>query len=73
MIRMISIRPVERPEFRVRGKVARAEAPYQGIPEVLLRVREDISWAEIRERDSMVRCHPVRWVHHPDPPALDIY
>jgi hypothetical protein len=36
-------------------------------------VREDISWAEIRERDSMVRCHPVRWVHHPDPPALDIY
>src|SRR5260370_22643204 len=36
MIRMISIRPVEQPEFRVRDKVARAEGPYQGIPEVLL-------------------------------------
>jgi hypothetical protein len=73
MMRMISIRPVKQPEFRVRDKVARADGPCQGIPEVLLRVRKDINWAETRERDSMVRSHPVRWLHHPDPPALDVY
>jgi hypothetical protein len=73
MMRMISIRSVEQPEFRVRDKIARADGSYQGIPEELLRVREDSNWAKIRERDSMVRCHLVRWAHHPDPPALDIY
>ena len=70
MIR-ISIRSVEQPEFRVHDKVARAKG--QGIPEVFLRAREDIHWAETREPASMVRCHPVRWVHHPEPRALDIY
>ncbi len=70
---MISTRPVGKPEFRVGDKVVRAEGPYQGTPEVFLRVKEDINWAEIRERDSMIRCHPVRWLHHPDPPALDVY
>lgn len=73
MIRMISIRSVEQPEFRVHDKVARAEGLYQGIPEVFLRSREDIHRAEIREHASMVRCHPVRWLHHPDPRVLDIY
>ena len=70
MIR-ISIHSVEQPEFRAQDKVARAKG--QSIPEVFLRAREDIHWAEIRERASMVRCHLVRWLHHPDPPALDIY
>jgi hypothetical protein len=73
MIRMISIRSVEQPEFRVHDKVPRAEGLDQGIQEVFLRSREDIHWAEIREPASMVRCHPVRWSHHPDPRALDIY
>jgi hypothetical protein len=73
MIRMISIRSVEQPELGVHDKVARAEGRYQGIQEVFLRATEDINWAEIKERASMVRCHPVRWLHHPDPPALDIY
>ena len=73
MMRMISIRSVEQPEFRVRDKIARADGPYQGIPGVLLRVREDTDWSEITERDSVVRCHPIRWAHHPDPAALDIY
>ena len=73
MMRMVSIRPVEQPEFRVRDKVTRADGPPQGIPEKLLGVREGTNRAEIREGDSVVRCHPVRWAHHPEPPALDIY
>jgi hypothetical protein len=74
MTRMISIRSVEQPEFRVHDKVAQAEGLYQkGIPEVFLRAKEDIHWAETRERATMARCHPVQWLHHPDPPALDIY
>ena len=73
MIRMISICPAEQHEFRVYDKVSRAESPHQVTPAAFLRAREDINWAETRERNSMVRCHPVRWLHHPDPPALDIY
>ena len=73
MIRMISIRSVEQREFRVHDKVVRADGLYQGTPEVFLRAREDIYWAEIRRPASMARCHPVRWSYHPDPRALDIY
>jgi hypothetical protein len=73
MIRMISIRSVDQPEFRAHDSVPRAEGLYQGMPEVFLRSREDIHWAEIREPASMVRCHPVRWLHYPHPRALDIY
>ena len=73
MIRMISIRSVQQPEFRVHDKGPRPEGQYQGIPEVFLRSTEDIHRAEIREPANMVRCHPVRWSRHPDPRALDIY
>ena len=73
MIRMISIRSAEQPEFRVHDKVVRADGLYQAIPEVFLRAREDINRTEIREPASMVRCHPVRSFYHPDPRGLDIY
>lgn len=42
--------------------VVLAEGPYQGSPGVLLRLKEDKRWAEIREWDDKIRSHPVAWL-----------
>jgi len=44
-----------------------AEGMYPCTPGVFVRLREDIHWAEIKERDGMVRSHPVVWLRRADP------
>ena len=41
-----------------------AEGTYQGTPGVFLRLREDVKWADITERNGSIRSHPVAWLDH---------
>jgi len=45
-----------------------ADGVYPCTPGVFIRLRKDASWAEIKERDGMVRSHPVVWLQrvYPD-------
>ena len=60
---MLSTRPVG-PAFREGDEVVLAEGTYQGTPGVFLRLKEDINWADITERDGGIRSHPVAWLAH---------
>ena len=44
--------------------VVLAEGTYQGTSGVFLRLRADLNWADIKERDGIVREHPVAWLAH---------
>jgi hypothetical protein len=35
---------------------------YQGTPGTFLRLREDANWADVAERNGVIRCHPVAWL-----------
>lgn len=50
--------------FREGDEVVLAEGTYQGTPGVFLRLREDVNWADIAERNGCVRSHPVAWLAH---------
>ena len=52
------------PTFREGDEVVLADGPYQGTLGVFLRLREDPNWADITERNSDVRRHPVMWLAH---------
>jgi hypothetical protein len=52
------------PVFREGEDVVLAEGTYQGTPGVFLRLREDVNWADIAERNGRVRSHPVAWLAH---------
>ena len=54
-------------EFRAGENVVLAEGTYQGTRGVFMRLRQDVNWAEIRERTGVVRCHPIAWLQHTDP------
>ena len=41
-----------------------AEGTYQGTQGVFLRLREDVNWADITERNGSIRSHPVAWLAH---------
>lgn len=57
-------------EFRAGDRVVLAEGPYRGTPGVFVALRNDVNWAEIRERHDIIRCHPVRWLQlAAQPPA----
>ncbi len=53
---------VEHPVFREGDEVVLAEGTYQGSHGVFLRLRPDVNWAEIRESNGSVRCHPMAWL-----------
>ena len=55
--------PVGTP-FREGDEVVLAEGPYQCTLGVFLRLRRDIKWADITERDGSIRQHPVSWLDH---------
>jgi hypothetical protein len=59
-------RPVGTP-FHEGDEVVLAEGTYQGTLGVFLRLREDVNWADIAERDGSVRGHPVAWLDHSTP------
>lgn len=59
--------------FREGDEVVLAAGTYQGTLGVFSRFKEDVNWADIRERNGSIRSHPVQWLAHPattmpDPP-----
>jgi hypothetical protein len=50
--------------FHEGDSVVLAEGTYQGTPGVFLRLRADPNWADIKERNGIVREHPVAWLAH---------
>lgn len=52
------------PAFREGDEVQLASGTYQGTLGVFLRLKEDTKWADITERNGLVRCHPVAWLAH---------
>jgi hypothetical protein len=52
--------------FHEGDEVVLAEGTYQGSPGVFLRLRDDIKWADITERNGSIRSHPVEWLAHAD-------
>ena len=53
------------PEFRAGDEVVLGEGTYQGTPGVFVRLKKDVNWADITERDGKIRSHPVAWLDHP--------
>lgn len=60
---MMSTRPAG-PTFREGDEVVLATGTYQGTPGIFLRLRADVNWADIMERNGAVRSHPVIWLAH---------
>jgi hypothetical protein len=61
---MMNIRPANS-IFREGDEVVLAKGSYQGTLGVFLRFKEeDVSWADITERNGAVRSHPVVWLAH---------
>jgi len=60
---MMSNRP-SGPAFRQGDEVVLADGTYQGTPGIFLRLREDVNWADITERNGDIRSHPVVWLAH---------
>lgn len=50
------------PLFREGDEVVLAEGTYEGTPGVFLRLKEDINWADVKERNGNIRSHPVAWL-----------
>lgn len=50
--------------FREGDEVVLAHGTYQGTPGVFLRLREDVKWADITERNGSIRSHPLTWLAH---------
>jgi len=50
--------------FREGDEVVLAEGTYQGTPGVFVRLREDVNWADITERNAATRSHPVACLTH---------
>lgn len=53
--------------FHEGDAVVLAEGTYRGTPGVFLRLRADPNWADIKERNGIVREHPVAWLAHAVP------
>jgi hypothetical protein len=65
---MINTKPG--PAFRQGDEVVLANGTYQGTLGVFLRLREDVKWADITERNGSIRSHPVAWLAHAADPVL---
>lgn len=60
---MMSTTPVGT-AFREGDEVVLAHGTYEGTPGVFSRLREDVKWADITERNGSIRSHPVTWLAH---------
>jgi hypothetical protein len=54
--------PLDGLTFREGDEVVLANGTYQGTLGVFLRLREDVNWADILERNGDIRSHPVIWL-----------
>jgi hypothetical protein len=52
------------PVFREGDEAVLIEGTYQGTVGVFVRLKDDIGWADIMERNGEVRIHPVEWLGH---------
>ena len=52
------------PIFHEGDEVVLVEGTYQGTLGVFVRRRNDVRWADIKERNGAVRSHPVAWLGH---------
>ena len=53
------------PEFKAGDDVILAGGPYQGTPGVFVSLMPtDAHWAEIKERNDVIRQHPLVWLRH---------
>jgi len=59
---MTDLRFVAATEFKSGDEVVLADGPHPGTSGVFLNLRPDRGWAEIRERNGVVRAHPVIWL-----------
>ena len=50
--------------FKEGDGVVLVAGPYEGTPGVFLRLRADVRWADISERNGRTRCHPVSGLAH---------
>jgi hypothetical protein len=50
--------------FHEGDEVVLAAGTYQGTGGVFIRLRTDVRWADITERDGSIRRHPVAWLAH---------
>jgi hypothetical protein len=50
--------------FQKGDEVFLAKGTYEGTPGIFVNLREDPKWADILERNSQVRSHPVEWLEH---------
>ena len=50
--------------FHEGDEVVLAEGTYQGSFGVFLRLKDDVKWADITERNGAIRSHPVEWLGH---------
>jgi hypothetical protein len=57
------------PPFHAGDEVVLAQGTYQGTAGVFMRLRDDVNWADITERNGNVRSHPVAWLEHSAGPA----
>ena len=60
---MMNTRPAG-PAFREGDEVVLAQGTYPGTLGVFVRLKEDVNWADIAERNGDVRSHPVIWLAH---------
>ena len=53
------------PIFHKGDAVSLAKGTYQGTRGVFLRLKiDDLSWADVLERNEAIRSHPVEWLEH---------
>jgi hypothetical protein len=52
------------PIFHEGDEVVLVHGTYQGTLGVFVRLRDDVGWADIVERNGAVRSHPVAWLGH---------
>ena len=50
--------------FREGDEVVLSDGTYPGTVGIFLRLKEDLNWADITERNGSVRSHPVAWLDH---------
>ena len=55
---------LDSPTFQEGDEVVLACGTYPGSLGVFLRLKEDVNWADIRERNGDIRSHPVLWLAH---------
>ena len=52
------------PTFQKGDEIFLAKGSYQGTLGIFLNFKGDHKWADILERNSQVRSHPVEWLQH---------